>query len=140
MNKFLNNLPKLSSEQQRRRNIEGNSTTIRDNFTVKKCPLMDNFENMDPSTTWKPLIGSPIHFDSKKKQANIEAFKELHIENKLPNIHGIYQNKDEKEEDDNEEADEDSVIFTPNRITNIYIGSLSLVGLFILFRVVNKSK
>jgi hypothetical protein len=59
MNKFLNNLPKLSSEQHRTRNAEGNSTTTRDNFTVKKCPLMDNFENMDPST--------PITFDLKKK-------------------------------------------------------------------------
>ena len=64
MNQFLNNLPKLSAEQHRTRNIEGNGTIVRDNFTVKKCPLMDNFDNMDPSTIWKQLVGSPIMFDS----------------------------------------------------------------------------
>ena len=138
MNQFLNNLPKLSSGQHRTRNAEGNSTKIRDNFTVKKCPLMDNFENMDPNTIWKPLIGSPITFDSKKKQANIEAFQESHVVKNLPNIQGIHQNNDEEDNEDKE--DDSSGIFTPDRITNIYIGSLSLVGLFILFRVVNKSK
>ena len=135
MNKFLNNLPKLSSDEHRRKNTGSNDQTIRDNFTVKKCPLMDNFENMDPTTIWKPLIGSPFVFDSKKKPATIEAFQESHVVNKLPNIQGIHQNNDEEDEED-----ENYVIFTPDRITNIYIGSLSLVGLFILFRVVNKSK
>ena len=132
MNQFLNNLPKLSAEQHRTRNIEGNCTIVRDNFTVKKCPLMDNFENMDPSTIWKPLIGSLIMFDSKKKEVNIEAFHESPAVTKLPSIQGINQNEDAE--------DDSSGMFTPDRITNIYIGSLSLVGLFILFRVVNKSK
>jgi len=140
MNKFLNNLPKLSSEQHRTRNAEGNSTKIRDNFTVKKCPLMDNFENMDPNTMWKSLIGSPITFDSKKKSATIEAFQESHVVNKLPTIQGIHQKNDHQNNDEEDEEDESYVMFTPDRITNIYIGSLSLIGLFILFRVVNKSK
>jgi hypothetical protein len=135
MNQFLNNLPKLSSGQHRTRNAEGNK--IRDNFTVKKCPLMDNFENMDPNTIWKPLMGSPFKFDSKKK-VTIEAFQESHVVKNLPNIQGIHQNNDEEDKKDKE--DDSSGMFTPDRITNIYIGSLSLVGLFILFRVVNKSK
>ena len=52
----------------------------------------------------------------------------------LPNIHGINKNTDNsvKEQDD-------KLIFEPDTLTKIYAGSLSVIGLFILFRVVKKS-
>jgi len=137
MKSFLNNLPKLSHDETRRKNAGGNGKTVRDNFTVKKCPLMDNFENMESTTFWKPSSGSAFTPISKKTPVAIEAFQETHIIDKLPNIQGIDLNeKDEKENDDKKKT----TGFIPDRVTSIYIGSLSLVGLFILFRAMNKTK
>jgi hypothetical protein len=137
MKSFLNNLPKLSHDETRRKNAGSNGKTVRDNFTVTKCPLMDNFENMESTTIWKPLSGSAYTPISKKTPVYIEAFQETHIIDKLPSIHGIHL----KEKDDNEKDDKKKTTgFIPDRVTSIYIGSLSLVGLFILFRAMNKTK
>ena len=132
MKSFLNNIPKLSHDETRRKNAGSNGKIVRDNFTVKKCPLMDNFENMESTTLWKPSSGSAFTPISKKTPVAIEAFQETHIIDKLPSIHGIHlKEKDEKEK---------ATVFIPDRVTSIYIGSLSLVGLFILFRAMNKTK
>ena len=137
MKSFLNNIPKLSQDETRRKNAGSNGKIVRDNFTVKKCPLMDNFENMETTTFWKPSSGSAFTPISKKTPVAIEAFQETHIIDKLPSIHGIHlKEKDEKEKDEKEKA----TGFIPDRVTSIYIGSLSLVGLFILFRAMNKTK
>ena len=137
MKSFLNNIPKLSQDETRRKNVGSNGKTVRDNFTVKKCPLMDNFENMESTTFWKPSSGSAFTPISKKTPVAIEAFQETHIIDKLPSIHGIHlKEKDEPEKDETEKA----TGFIPDRVTSIYIGSLSLVGLFILFRAMNKTK
>ena len=140
MKSFFNNLPKLSQDETRRKNAGSNGKVVRDNFTVKKCPLMDNFENMESTTFWKPSSGSAFTPISKKTPVTIEAFKETSINDKLPNIQGI----DLKEKDDNDKDDkddkEDFTGFIPDKLTSIYIGSLSLVGLFILFRAMNKTK
>ena len=137
MKSFLNNIPKLSQDETRRKNAGSNGKTIKDNFTVKKCPLMDNFENMESTTFWKPSSGSAFTPMSKKTPVAIEAFKETQIIDKLPSIQGI----DLKKKEDKEKEDKENFTgFTPDRITGIYIGSLSLVGLFILFRAMNKTK
>lgn len=147
MKSFLNNIPKLSQDETRRKNAGSNGKTVKDNFTVKKCPLMDNFENMESKTFWKPSTGSAFTPISKKTPVAIEAFQETSINDKLPSIQGIDlkdkedNDKDDKENDDNEKNDKENFTgFTPDRITSIYIGSLSLVGLFILFRAMNKTK
>jgi hypothetical protein len=132
MKSFLNNIPKLSQDETRRKNAGNNGKTVRDNFTVKKCPLMDNFENMESTTFWKPSSGSAFTPISKRTPVAIEAFQETHIIDKLPSIQGI----DLKEKDDKDKP----TGFIPDRITSIYIGSLSLVGLFILFRAMNKTQ
>ena len=140
MKSFLNNIPKLSQDETRRKNTGGNGKLVRDNFTVKKCPLMDNFENMESTTLWKPSSGSAFTPISKKTPVAIEAFQETHIIDKLPSIQGIdLKEKDNK--DDNDKNNKDKYKgFIPDRVTSIYIGSLSLVGLFILFRAMNKTK
>ena len=135
MKSFLNNIPKLSQDETRRKNAGGNGKIVRDNFTVKKCPLMDNFENMESTTLWKPSSGSAFTPISKKTPVAIEAFQETHIIDKLPSIQGI----DLKDKDDKDDKDKYTG-FIPDRVTSIYIGSLSLVGLFILFRAMNKTK
>jgi len=142
MKSFLNNIPKLSHDETRRKNAGGNGKIVRDNFTVKKCPLMDNFENMESTTFWKPSSGSAFTPISKKTPVAIEAFQETHIIDKLPSIQGIQlKETDKKDKDDKEKDDkEKSTGFIPDRVTSIYIGSLSLVGLFILFRAMNKTK
>jgi hypothetical protein len=137
MKSFLNNLPKLSHDETRRKNAGGNGKTVRDNFTVKKCPLMDNFENMESTTFWKPSSGSAFTPISKKTPVAIEAFQETHIIDKLPIIQGIDLKEKDKTENDNKKK---TTGFMPDRVTSIYIGSLSLVGLFILFRAMNKTK
>ena len=137
MKSFLNNIPKLSQDETRRKNAGSNGKTIKDNFTVKKCPLMDNFENMESTIFWKPSSGSAFTPISKKTPVAIEAFQETLSIDKLPSIQGI----DLKEKEDKDKEDtENFTRFTPDRITSIYIGSLSLVGLFILFRAMNKTK
>jgi hypothetical protein len=137
MKSFLNNLPKLSHDETRRKNAGGNGKTVRDNFTVKKCPLMDNFENMESTTFWKPSSGSAFTPISKKTPVAIEAFQETHIIDKLPIIQGIDLKEKDETENDNKKK---TTGFMPDRVTSIYIGSLSLVGLFILFRAMNKTK
>lgn len=137
MKSFFNNLPKLSQDETRRKNAGSNGKTVKDNFTVKKCSMMDNFENMESKTFWKPSSGSAFTPISKKTPVAIEAFQETQIIDKLPSIQGI----DLKENDDKEKDNKENFTgFTPDRITSIYIGSLSLVGLFILFRAMNKTK
>ena len=137
MKSFLNNIPKLSQDETRRKNAGSNGKTIKDNFTVKKCPLMDNFENMESTIFWKPSSGSAFTHISKKTPVAIEAFQETLSIDKLPSIQGI----DLKEKEDKDKEDtENFTRFTPDIITSIYIGSLSLVGLFILFRAMNKTK
>ena len=137
MKSFFNNLPKLSQDETRRKNAGSNGKTIQDNFTVKKCQLMDNFENMESKTFWKPTTGSAFTLISKKSPVKIEAFQETLIHDKLPSIQGIdLKDKDDKETEDKEEF----TGFIPDKITSIYIGSLSLIGLFILFRAMNKTK
>jgi hypothetical protein len=137
MKSFFNNLPKLSQDETRRKNAGSNGKTVKDNFTVKKCSMMDNFENMESKTFWKPSSGSAFTPISKKTPVAIEAFQETQVIDKLPSIQGI----DLKENDDKEKDDKENFTgFTPDRITSIYIGSLSLVGLFILFRAMNKTK
>ena len=138
MKSFLNNIPKLSQDETRRKNAGSNGKTVKDNFTVKKCPLMDNFENMESKTFWKPSTGSAFTPISKKTPVAIEAFQETPINDKLPSIQGI--DLKDKEDNDKENDKENFTGFTPDRITSIYIGSLSLVGLFILFRAMNKTK
>ena len=142
MKSFFNNLPKLSQDETRRKNAGSNGKTVKDNFTVKKCPLMDNFENMESKTFWKPISGSAFTPISKKTPVAIEAFQETQIIDKLPSIQGIdLKENDDKENDDKEKDDKENFTgFIPDRITGIYIGSLSLVGLFILFRAMNKTK
>lgn len=144
MKSFLNNIPKLSQDETRRKNVGSNGKTVKDNFTVKKCPLMDNFENMESKIFWKPSSGSAFTPISKKTPVAIEAFQETPINDKLPSIQGIDlkdKEDNDKENDDNEKNDKENFTgFTPDRITSIYIGSLSLVGLFILFRAMNKTK
>lgn len=140
MKSFLNNIPKMSQDETRRKNAGGNGKIVRDNFTVKKCPLMDNFENMESTTFWKPSSGSAFTPISKKIPVAIEAFHETHIIDKLPSIQGIQLKETAEKDKENKDDKEKSTGFIPDRVTSIYIGSLSLVGLFILFRVMNKTK
>jgi hypothetical protein len=56
------------------------------------------------------------------------------ISQMLPKIHGI--TKDSNDEDDNSLLPRG---FTPDTMTKLYVGSLSIVGLFILFRIVKKT-
>jgi len=130
----------MSQDETRRKNAGGNGKIVRDNFTVKKCPLMDNFENMESTTFWKPSSGSAFTPISKKIPVAIEAFHETHIIDKLPSIQGIQLKETAEKDKENKDDKEKSTGFIPDRVTSIYIGSLSLVGLFILFRVMNKTK
>ena len=52
----------------------------------------------------------------------------------LPNIYGI-----NKDTDNDVKEEEDKSLFEPDTLTKLYAGSLSVIGLFILFRVVKKS-
>jgi hypothetical protein len=164
MNKVFDILPSLSTEQKEKK---ASGAKVVDNFTVKKCPLMDNFENMDPTTMWKPLIGAPVQPDAKPNSANAkivaqsgdkqsgkesmvvlsESYPVVDSSNNvvkptpksmLPKIQGITHTTDTDSDDD----DEDSIqvkVLNLNTLTKVYVGALSLVGLFVLYRVVKKT-
>ena len=166
MNKVFDILPSLSAEQKEKK---ANGAKVVDNFTVKKCPLMDNFENMDPTTMWKPLNGAPIQLDAKPNSVNAKIvaqssgkkdIKESMFvltdssnnvvdssnnvvktasKNALPKIQGITQapDADSDDEDDNESVMTNMVKL--DTVTKVYVGALSLVGLFVLYRVVKKT-
>ena len=173
MNKVFDILPSLSNEQKEKK---ANGTTDVDNFTVKRCPLMDNFENMDPTTMWKPLIGAPVQPDAKPNSVNAKIVaqagdkkggKESMVvlsdssnnvvgdssnnvvkpaqKSMLPKIQGITHKPDA---DDNDEGDDEGddegnsirvKVLNLDTLTKVYVGALSLVGLFVLYRVVKKT-
>lgn len=168
MNKVFDILPSLSAEQKEKK---ASGAKVVDNFTVKKCPMMDNFENMDPTTMWKPLIGAPIQFDAKHNSVNAKivanssenkTIKESMAvlsdssnnvvdasnnvvkpasKNALPKIQGI-TNTPNADSNDDEDEDDESVMTNMvklDTVTKIYVGALSLVGLFVLYRVVKKT-
>ena len=164
MNKVFDILPSLTNEQKEKK---ANGAKAIDNFTVKKCPLMDNFENMDPTTMWKPLIGAPIKFDINPASINAKiviqsgdnkGVKESMFvltdssnnvvdssnnvvkpasKNVLPKIQGITHSQDADSDDDDESVMMN--VFKLDNITKVYAGALSLVGLFVLYRVVKKT-
>ena len=183
MNKIFNILPSLTAEQNEKKAAGAKAI---DNFTVKKCPLMDNFESMDPTTMWKPLIGTEFKINPKPNvvNANIIAQSCDHKGNKgsvfmlsdssnnavdssnnsvdssnnvvkrsymdmLPNIQGITPEKDADSidvydrvydnDDDNDDENVKTNVFKLHTTTKIYAGALSLVGLFVLYRVVKKT-
>ena len=164
MNKVFDILPSLSTEQKEKK---ANGAKVIDNFTVKKCPMMDNFENMDPTTMWKPLIGAPVQHDAKPNSVNAKivahssenkGIKESMFvltdssnnvidssnnivkpasKNVLPKIQGITRTEDTDSDDDDESVIQNMVKL--DTVTKVYVGALSLVGLFILYRVVKKT-
>ena len=165
MNKVFDILPSLSNEQKEKK---ANGTTDVDNFTVKKCPLMDNFENMDPTTMWKPLIGAPVQPDAKPNSVNAKivtqvggkesmvvlsdssnnvvdssnnVVKPAH-KSMLPKIQGITHTPDADSDDDEGDDEGDSIqvkVLKLDTLTKVYVGALSIVGLFVLYRVVKKT-
>jgi len=163
MNKVFDSLPSLSTEQKEKKASGAKDV---DNFTVKKCPLMDNFENMDPTTMWKPLIGAPVQPDAKPNSVNAKIVaqvggKESMVvlsdssdnvvdssnnvvkpapKSMLPKIQGITHAPDTDSDDDDDEDDSIQVkVLKLDTTTKVYVGALSLVGLFVLYRVVKKT-
>jgi len=168
MNKVFDILPSLSNEQKEKK---ANGAKEVDNFTVKKCPLMDNFENMDPTTMWKPLIGAPVQPDAKPNSVNAkivaqsgdkQSGKESMVvltdssnnvvvdssnnvvkpahKSILPKIQGITHRPDADSDDEGDDDDSIQVkVLNLDTLTKVYVGALSLVGLFVLYRVVKKT-
>jgi len=170
MAKIIDNLPKLSPETTLKKAIF-NSNTVVDNFTVKKCPLMDNFENID-SSIWHKLNGSPFKFDTKQThpinarlltgnkctcQGKCNGTCMNHstyvladssnntissaLKSTLPAIHGITTTKGDGNDSDSDDSDDENNI-TKLKLyasSKLYIGALSIVGLFILYRAVKKN-
>jgi hypothetical protein len=167
MNKVFDILPSLTAEQNEKK---ASCAKVVDNFTVKKCPLMDNFENMDPTTMWKQLIGAPVHHDAKPVGLNAKIVAQSSDNNgvkesmfvltdskpivdssnndvkpahksMLPKIQGITHSPDADRDDEGDE-DDDNVgvkVLNLDTLTKVYVGALSLVGLFVLYRVVKKT-
>jgi len=152
MLKLFNNLPKLTQEQIRNKEEICNRSSARDNFTVNRSSKTENFENIEsslysskltksviPETINKPLnlMLHPGLFASKTLTA-LTNDNNTEIDGitsqMLPKIHGI--TKDSNDEDDNSLLPRG---FTPDTMTKLYVGSLSIVGLFILFRIVKKT-
>jgi hypothetical protein len=159
MNKIFDILPSLTTEQKEKK---VNGAKAIDNFTVKKCPLMDNFENMDPTTMWKPLIGAPVQIVANPDSVNAKIVIESGgkesmfvltdssnnvldssnnvvkpaLKNMLPKIQGI---TDEEDEDSDDDEGVMQNIIKLDTLTKVYTGALSLVGLFVLYRVVKKT-
>ena len=153
MIKFINNLPKLTHEQIKTKEEICNKSSVRDNFTVQRCPLMENFENIE-SSIYSSKLTKGVILEPINKPVNIMLHTGLFASNKsltavtndnnnepdgitsqmLPKIHGI--TKDIDDDDDKSLLPRE---FTPDTMTKIYVGSLSIVGLFILFRIVKKT-
>lgn len=146
------------------------NSKIVDNFNVKKCPLMDNFDTMTPSI-WSSLNGSSIIPERKDTSINANILTntnesmcvlststdELPSNTRnpkgvLPYIYGItptdtksinIKSVESESESNNTDNDDTQPEYTPivlHTSTKIYVGALSLVGLFILFRALNKTK
>ena len=157
MMKIIDNLPKPSPETKFKKVVFDTNNKVVDNFTVKKCPLMDNFENID-SSIWDKLNGTPVKFDTNSTthinaqllstsngtgMANstyVLADTSNNIvkpspSSTLPVIHGITANNDDDDSDDDDNTSKIK-LYTSSKL---YVGALSIVGLFILYRVVKKT-
>ena len=142
MNKIINSLPKLTKRQQNKKEEYCNNCSTKDNFTVSKCPYSEEFTGMD-ITDFKN-IGSIFTPENVTKEpfVQLSGFSNLikkeeepkkTVKN-LPNIYGI-----NKDTDNDVKEEHDILLFEPDTLTKLYAGSLSVIGLFILFRVVKKS-
>jgi hypothetical protein len=142
MKKIINNLPKLTNQQQKQKEEYCNNCSTINSFTAKKCPYSDGFTGMGISDLKN--LGSNFTPENMNKEpfVQLSAFSNLiqkeeepkkTVKN-LPNIHGI-----NKDTDNDVKEEEDKSLFEPDTLTKIYAGSLSLIGLFILFRVVKKT-
>jgi hypothetical protein len=142
MNTIINSLPKLTKEQRNNKEEYCNNCSNKDNFTVKKCKYSEGFTGMDIGDLKN--IGSNFTPEnvSKKPFVQLSRFSNLMKKGKdpeqtvknLPNIHGIDITIDKEIKEEH-----DAVLFEPDTLTKLYAGSLSIIGLFILFRVVKKS-
>jgi hypothetical protein len=114
---------------------------------------MENFENIE-SSIYSSKLTKGVILEPINKPVNIMLHTGLFASNKsltavtndnnnepdgitsqmLPKIHGI--TKDIDDDDDKSLLPRE---FTPDTMTKIYVGSLSIVGLFILFRIVKKT-
>jgi len=141
MNKIINSLPKLTKKQQKQKEEYCNNCSTKDNFTVKKCPYSEGFTGMGISDLKN--LGSNFTPENVTKEpfVQLSGFSNLikkeeepktTVKN-LPNIHGI------NPDTDNDVKEEHDILFEPDTLTKLYAGSLSVIGLFILFRVVKKS-
>lgn len=142
MNKIINNLPKLTNQQQKQKEEYCNNCSTTDNFTVKKCPYSEGFTGMGISDLKNLTTKFTPENVTKEPFIQLSAFSNLiqkeeeptkTVKN-LPNIHGI-----NKDTDNDVKEEEDKSLFEPDTLTKLYAGSLSVIGLFILFRVVKKS-
>lgn len=142
MKKIINNLPKLTNQQQKQKEEYCNNCSTINSFIVDKCPYSDGFTGMGISDLKN--LGSNFTPENMNKESFVQlsAFSNLiqkeeepkkTVKN-LPNIHGI-----NKDTDNDVKEEEDKSLFEPDTLTKIYAGSLSLIGLFILFRVVKKT-
>lgn len=142
MKKIINNLPKLTNQQQKQKEEYCNNCSTINSFTVEKCPYSDGFTGMGISDLKN--LGSNFTPENMNKESFVQlsAFSNLIQKEEepkktlknLPNIHGI-----NKDTDNDVKEEEDKSLFEPDTLTKIYAGSLSLIGLFILFRVVKKT-
>ena len=159
MMKIIDNLPKPSPETKFKKVVFDTNHKVVDNFTVKKCPLMDNFENID-SSIWDKLNGTPVKFDTKPtthinaqllstsngtgltNSTYVLADTSNNVvkpspSSTLPVIHGITANDDAASDDDDDDDNMSKIqLYTSSKL---YVGALSIVGLFILYRVVKKT-
>lgn len=128
----------------------------------------DTFKNMEPSM-WNKLIGTPVQRESKQSSqinahlytvsgdapcmgdklcmltdSNNDNKPNLYMNGGLPKIYGISNTSTNGVEGNgasDDEEEKESVSLLPKLTTSatLYAGALSLVGLFVLYRVVKKT-
>ena len=146
---LINNLPQLSKKQKKYRESMCNAKHT-ESFTVSRIPYVENFDTL-PSALYKSSLKKDKFSTENNKVQNLNLFlgtssnkvlnvlsdidstNELPIKSAtLPKIHKVTSDDKQKPK---------HFIFhdiMPNNITSIYVGSLTIVGLYILFRSIRK--
>ena len=146
---LINNLPQLSQKQKLYRETMC-SKKHDEPFTVNRIPFVENFDTL-PSTLYKSSLKKDKFSTEKNEVKKLNLF----IDTSFKPIVNVLSDSEDNDEllinsttlpkinrvTSNDKKKGKHFIFhdiMPNKITSIYIGALTIVGLFILFRTIKK--
>jgi hypothetical protein len=124
-----------------------NGRTIRKKTHVYENISQQQYPNVDDTqqhSTYNPVLQSEIQ--NVQLDKDIENFENLVFYTTNGKIHSSYMNNDKKNDDDKEDEkndddkEDEEIQLNVNYTTHMYMGAVTVVGLFVFYRMLQKTK